>query len=367
MKRLLFALIICLSVVASVQAVSDAERRLVLRRVRLRLKASAIRYDELDVGPDGLCALDLTRSGIRSLEPLRGLPLCSLRVAFADVADLRPLRGMQLRSLTMWGTAVKDLSPLQGLPLKELNLHHSRDLVDLGPLKGMRLQRLYLGWTSVADLSPLEGMELVDFACGMTPVTDLSPLAGMPLESLSFTPERITGGLEAVRQLATLKRIEREGSEGPWEVGYLPAREFWNTLDTGNALERAGIEYRKLRVDEKGMVTVDVSSTAISDLGGLKGLKLVWIDLGATPMKSLAPLEGMPLAYISILDTGVTDLSPLGDSPLKEIRFDPAVVEKGLDAIRTLKSLQRIGVSRRSSVPPHEFWRRYDAGEYRRR
>ena len=82
-------------------------------------------------------------------------------------------------------TGVRDLTPLKGMQLTVLAAHHTR-ITDLTPLKGMRLTQLY-----VAD----------------TGVTDLSPLAGMRLTFLMITPGKITKGLDLVRSMGSLLHL----------------------------------------------------------------------------------------------------------------------------------------------------------------
>jgi hypothetical protein len=45
---------------------------------------------------------------------------------------------------------------------------------------------------------------------------------------------------------------------------------------------------------------------------------------------------------------------------LTEIALVPKNITKGMDALRSMKSLVRI-----NGLPPAEFWKNYDAGEYK--
>jgi hypothetical protein len=49
---------------------------------------------------------------------------------------------------------------------------------------------------------------------------------------------------------------------------------------------------------------------------------------------------------------------------LTTILFTPKNVTKGLDVIRQMKSLKTIGLNSHFKVPPDEFWKKYDAGEF---
>ena len=64
-----------------------------------------------------------------------------------------------------------------------------------------------------------------------------------------------------------------------------------------------------------------------------------------------------------LANTHVTDLTPLGDMPLKVLSFTPRAVVKGVEAIRRMKTIQKIGCHSSIHVEPAEFWKKYDAGE----
>ena len=215
--------------------------------------------------------LHCEQTGVHDLTPLKGMPLSYLNVWATKVTDLSPLEGMPLTKLVIGMTGVVDLSPLRGMPLRELwcqacrvsdltplknmplrHLHMTRTLVsDLSPLREMPLESLYFSGTSVSDLSPLRGMPLVellcdgtlvfdlaplqglplrDLACDSTPVFNLSPLKGAPLEKLSFSPQKITQGLDILRDMKSLKTIGIS-----WEIAnqLWPAPEFWERYDRG--------------------------------------------------------------------------------------------------------------------------------------
>jgi Leucine-rich repeat (LRR) protein len=107
------------------------------------------------------------------------------------------------------------------MSLTQLGCHGTR-ISDLSPLAGMPLTNLSCGMTQVSDLSPLKGMPLTTLGCGSARVTDLSPLAGMPLEWLECREEILRKHAPLLREMATLKTINRR-----------PAEEFWRELDQG--------------------------------------------------------------------------------------------------------------------------------------
>src|SRR5262249_10339326 len=136
----------------------------------------------------------------RHLTPLSGLPLKELVVSGNwEIKSLEPLRGMPLTGLACDNSLVPDLSPLSGMPLTYLVCHVTR----------------------VADLSPLKGMPLELLCCDGTLVKDLSPLAGMKLKRLSFTPNPELKGVEAIRKMDSLVEIGAEYNK------MISRDEFW--------------------------------------------------------------------------------------------------------------------------------------------
>lgn len=122
---------------------------------------------------------------LKSLEPLRGLPLVMIDcTSNPDITDFTPLQGMPLERFTFGGTGIRDLSQLQGLPLKHVFAGNTR-IRDLLPLSGMQLTKLSVRHTQVSDLEPIRGMPLELLRCEGSKVRDLSPLSGSPLKVLS--------------------------------------------------------------------------------------------------------------------------------------------------------------------------------------
>ena len=59
---------------------------------------------------------------------------------------------------------------------------------------------------------------------------------------------------------------------------------------------------------------------------------------------------------------GVTDLTPLKGMSLSEISFTSRNIRRGVDVLRPMQSLTKIGDDW-STWPAAEFWKKYDAGE----
>lgn len=212
---------------------------------------------------------NLFRSGLRSVEPLKGLPLRAIDLGFTYVSDLSPLIGMPLENLVLENTNVSDMSPLKGMPLKVLKIQNTKvtdfdflknmklthfnvlnlPFSDLEMLRDMPLNTLWLTGSKVTDLTALSGSRLVSLDIerteitnleplaavsslkrlniASTPVTDLSPLAGLSLERIVMSPERIRTGIDAIRNMKSLVYIQTSVEQD------LTADEFWKRYDLG--------------------------------------------------------------------------------------------------------------------------------------
>jgi len=254
-----------------------------------------------------------------------------------EVTDLAPLRGMQINRLHLDdGPKITDLSPLQGMPLTFLSLRRNRSVRDLTPLQGMPLTWLNLGSAGpIEDLTPLQGMKLTYLDAGDCPVHDLRPLRGMPLEHLSLF------GTKA-GDLAPLQGM-------PLQLLSL----------TGTLI----MDLRHLQ--GMPLTTLDLGNTQVVDLKPLQGMKLTKLGISGSRVRDLTPLRGMPLKEFSVISSFVTDLTPLQGMELREISFSPKRITQGMDALRRMKSLVKISVEYQAAYTPAEFWKRYDAGEFK--
>lgn len=159
---------------------------------QMGLKAEEIDGKRLQVDASGMLQIDLSKTAVEDLSPLRGLLISKLDVTTTRVADLAPLRGLPLDHLTLATTHVRDLEPLRGMTLKRLYLN-SAPVTDVSPLEGMPLRNLGLAGTQVVDLEALRGMPLQELDLFTTPVSDLSPLQGMrTLAKLNLSGTKVT-------------------------------------------------------------------------------------------------------------------------------------------------------------------------------
>ncbi len=78
------------------------------------------------------------------------------------------------------------------------------------------------------------------------------------------------------------------------------------------------IDLTPLRNMQK-LTSLDISSSAVSDLAPLRGLRLQELKIASTKVFDISPLRGMPLRELSLRGTRVSDLSPLAGMPLTVI------------------------------------------------
>ena len=196
---------------------------------------------------------DLSGVPLKSIEPLRGLPLAKLAISGTSVSSLQPLQGATLELLYANGCPIESLAGLEQTATDQLNLIDC-PVRSLKPLATARLGTLWLRNCPVEDLAPLTSTGLVSLDVQNTPVTDLlplsgmstlrrlniaetevrdlSPLAGLQLQRLIFTPGRVIAGIDAIRSMASLEAIDTS-FDGDQPVA-MPAAEFWRRYDAGD-------------------------------------------------------------------------------------------------------------------------------------
>jgi hypothetical protein len=234
---------------------------------------------------------------------------------------MAPLRGIPLNQLVLLEAGIEDLSPLRGMPLEVLELQNCRSVKDLGPLRELPLRRLGLGSPNgemqVSDLEPLRDMRLESLSIHRSKVASLEPLRGMRLAYLGMQLCHASD-LEPLRGMP-LKRL----------VGCGLARDLDPLRDTC--------------------------------------LELLDIRGAETQVESLEPLRQLPLRHLNIaFTTRIQDLRPLAELKLESLGCNLVHVQKYPDLLQRMKSLKTITVEHKGTFPAEEFWKRYDAGEFKK-
>jgi hypothetical protein len=117
----------------------------------------------------------------------------------------------------------------------------------------------------------------------------------------------------------------------------------------------------------KGMPLTDLQFdwTPVRDLSALKGMPLTALSCRYTPVSDLSPLKGMPLTSLNCGATRVSDLGPLEGMKLEQFTFTPKAVTRGIEIVRGMKSIKQISFEGGKLMSPEEFWKKYDAGEFK--
>jgi hypothetical protein len=146
---------------------------------------------------------------------------------------------------------------------------------------------------------------------------DLAPLRGLPLTylDLSFSPQ--------VQDLTPLKGMP------------LTSLDLWNC-------------------------------DLVSDLTPLRGMPLTFFSTTSNRLTDLAPLQGMPLKILKFGHcAGIRDLTPLQDLNLTELHFSVGPISRNIHQLRRMKSLRTIVLADHGTFTAADFWKRYDAGEFK--
>jgi serine/threonine protein kinase len=355
-----------------------------------QLKAVSTKLKDLNPGFDGKLAnsyaqgppsivdgvvteLKVYTDRLSDLSPLRALTGLKVLVcrgssnigtrANGGLFDLSPLNGMHLvRIECSQNLSLSDIAPLAGMPLSEI-VCAGTNVSNLTPLTGMALRVADFGQTPVFDLSPLKRMPLKDLNILGTKVTNVEPLRGIELDNLIFTPATIQSGLDAIRQMKSLKSI----GIGWDDKNKFTPDQFWKKYDAGEfkkpsklAFQISGFDHwmeqvqampaekqveavrKKLNelnpgFDEKltnagGVGTPVIEKDVVKSIGflsndvkdispvraltGLTDLSCSGSGIGKGKVSDLSPISDMKLASLRCDFTQVSNLSPLNGMPL---------------------------------------------------
>ena len=250
---------------------------------------------------------------LSDLSPLHGLSLTTFRCTFSNVSESVSARRDAANGSRLWQYAGQQLSTVASHALRKLSCD-STSVSDLSPLEGMPLAELNCASSRVSLLSALKGTPLTTLVCNWTQVSDLSPLKGMQLTTL-FCDDTPASDLSPLHGMP--------------------------------------------------LTVLGCGHTTVHDLLPLKAMKLTKLYCHDTKISDFSPLEGMPLTLLECDNTLASDLSPLKGMSLTRITLTPKNITRGMDGIRQMASLEKIGVSTWDrGLPPVEFWKKYDAGEF---
>ncbi len=251
---------------------------------------------QLRMDNNGL-TVEITRAGIRDLDPLRGLPLTTLYCAGNEIEDLEPLRGMPLVTLNCGGNPISSLEPLRGMPLDTL-LCECANVRSLEPLRGMPLTMLNCGGCMIEDgLEPLREMQnLTWLGCWGNNLESLEPLSGLPIQALYCDANRITS-LEPLQGMP---------------LGTL--------MCSGNRIESleplVGLP----------LIILHCGGNRVENLDPLRGMSLTMFSCHANQVRSLEPLVGMPLGSCTCGANPLRGIGTFIRNPPESFYFDSETI-----------------------------------------
>ncbi len=306
-----------------------------------------------------------------------------------------------------------DLSQLKSLPISDLYLGNSLNVSDVQPL---------------ADIPTLENLTVPPFARNIEALRNLPNLKRLSFSVTQNQSDVDVQNLLLSSMVVTQQGQQINFSPNPntrrkvlFDIDGPMTRatpattveEFWkqySTLSWLGRLRDSGFKPNKLwQRDAEGYPRtwgIDLTGMGISDLSFLKGLPLSAIWLTDNPVVDLSPLRGMPLANLYIERTKVSDLTPLKGMQLDELWMDqtpvadlsplrgmqhlsilklvdcnnitdlsPILGDKELHwlllpphpndihILRAISTLELIGFGN-NTMPPADFWKRYDPDEW---
>lgn len=326
--------------------------------------------------------VDLSAPALQDLDPFVGMPLRELRIyGAARIEDISALASAPLELLLLDGprngsTHLTSLTPLRGRPLRDISLLNQRGVSDLEPLRGAPVNRAILGGTSVTDLAPIANPALRILSIVETPVGDLRPLLRCPLETVDLAPQGIRAGLEGLLKLPTLKAVN--GLRPEDFTAWLALQRAIAAVNPDYAWDArpsfVGGKLTELRF-EAGLRNLDpvkalplrllrVERGAITGLDAIAGLPLEELELPGCQVASVAALARMStLRRLNLSGCPVPDLSPLEGLPLEALIFTPNPKLAGVEVLRRMRSLKRIGATAAQLMEPAAFWQALDRGD----
>jgi Leucine-rich repeat (LRR) protein len=274
-------------------------------------------------------------AGLRSLVPLRKMPLRKLNVAYTLIDDLKPLANSRLVVLNLRKTGVADLGPLINCPIEEIVLSGT-EVKSLLPLRGKNLRRLEISGLKINDLSPVSGKPLKILEAAQTGIRDLNPLRGLPLVRLNLA-ESSAFDYAVLKTLNQVEDLDLSGTQFK-DLSFcrqMPLRSLRIARTKINdlmllkdlnlqALDIADTPVRDLEpLGSMPLAWLNLSGSKVASLAPLSKMKLRHLEMSRTPIRSLEPLQGQPLDYLDVTQTEIADLSALKKMPLKYLKFNP--------------------------------------------
>ncbi|MFC1849660.1 SUMF1/EgtB/PvdO family nonheme iron enzyme [candidate division CSSED10-310 bacterium] len=321
---------------------------------RLRVRGHVWKWEYI-IASDDLVAgieriLQTHLPAVPNQTPLKGLPLDMLSLS-AAITSIDGLKGLDLKILNLSQTRVENLEPLQGMSVTTLSL--PRTVSDARVLKDLHLKALDISLSTIPDIRPLSELPLKHLALPAN-IADISCLKKLPLEHLDMFNTCVED-IRVVSELPLkLVRLPRSLAQIPPLKN--PDLDFLQI--PAHVTDISGLRGMRLR-------GIDLRESLVSDLKPLQGMELGFIGLPSS-VHDISALSGMPLRSLDLFHTDVNDLTPLQTMPhLKYLNIYPGNLSQGWATIvHSLKDLKILTCDEWfTSGLPRDFWHLYEAGQ----
>lgn len=275
------------------------------------------------------------------------------KAALSHLQSERYPEGLRVLSLRFVVTDQTDLSSLQLFPLlTSLNVEDHffpgmESLTTLAPLAGLtRLESLSFEGTGITSLELLRDFANLKYLRVSSLVTSLEPLRGLAnLVSLTLAEAQVTS-IEPLAGLTGLEVLDLSGTQ----VENLSPIRGMTQLRVFRARNLPIVDFGPLQY-LTNLEVVDLGRSRIVDLEPLRGaVNLKELNLAGTGVKSLEPIRGFGLITLDVSKTAVSDVSVIaGLGSLKSLRISE----------RLEKRLRLTGVNWRFT--PRRYWQHLTA------
>jgi Leucine-rich repeat (LRR) protein len=302
-------------------------------------------------------------AALQALKSLRILELSRARPW--KPARLEALFDLPLEYLGLEGSLIDDVSPLRQLPrLSRLEISRTR-VRDLSPLRGAALTSLLCIGTPLRDgaalCEVLKSMKSLETFNGKPPAEFCGDSAAVA--ELEEMLQQLVASNPAYDRLVVRRKLENghvtDLTLDDNALSNFSALQKLPAL-TSLSLRRASPWHATNWNFLKGMklLSLDLRGGQIADLTPLKGMPLEQLDVShAGQIKDLSPLEESLLKSLTIHGgEQLKDLTSLAKVPLVDLVFDHIDASRDAPVLKSIKTLKTI--NRR---PVAEFWKETDA------
>ena len=257
-----------------------------------------------------LAYLAIWNHDIRSLEPIKNLPLTTLRLTGSDnLGDISPIQGLtNLEQLFLGNTGVSDLAPLANMTdLQHLDLKNNQ-IQDISALANLTKLTALTLWNRGTDrLVP-------PIPWGNNQIRDIGPLANMTEMEYLYLDYNLISDLTPLANMTKLVTLELEGNYvsdiSPLPFGRMSALRSLNLTWNGQIRDISPLA----RAPQRTLETLFLGRNQISDISPLAGLTaLKWLHLYENKkIRDISALTGLTaLERLYLHDNEIRDISPL--------------------------------------------------------